>query len=64
MAIPSQNRRSLRVVTARGGKLVELARIDHPHAIVAPMILGDLNGNGVDDVVYALFDGTVCVLIR
>jgi len=57
MAVPDSWRRTLRVVTFKGGRFTELARIEHGGSPVATAVVAaDLDGDGRNEVVYGLSD--------
>lgn len=62
LAVPSADRRTLRVVTFAGGEFRELQRIGHSAAIGSAVIAADLDGDGRQELVYALADGLLVVL--
>jgi hypothetical protein len=62
LAVPGADRRTLRIVTFAGGQFHELQRIGHSAPIGSAVIAADLNGNGQQELVYALADGTLVVL--
>jgi hypothetical protein len=63
LAVPGAERRTLRVVTFAGGQFRELQRIGHSAPITSAVIAADLNEDGQQDLLYALADGTLVILI-
>ena len=63
LAIPDAWQRALRVVTFKGGRFAELARIDHDgESIVTAIVAADIDGDGREEVVYGLSDGRVVAI--
>jgi len=62
LAVPSADRRALRLVSFAGGKFSELQRIAHASAIVTAIVAADLDGNGTPELVYGLGDDTLVVV--
>ncbi len=62
LAVPGADRRTLRIVTFAGGEFRELQRAGHSAAIETAVIATDLDGDGRNELVYALADGTLVVL--
>ena len=63
IAVPDAARQAMRIVTFAGGRIAELARIGHRRRIVSAVVAADLDGNGTAEIVYALADGTLVVLV-
>jgi len=63
LAVPGADRRTLRIVTFAAGQFRELQRIGHSAAITSAVIAADLIENGQQELVYALADGTLVVLV-
>lgn len=63
LAVPGAERRTLRIVTFAGGQFRELQRVGHSAAIKSAVVAADLNGDGRQELVYVLADGTLVVLI-
>ncbi len=62
LAVPGADRRTLRIVTFAGGEFRELQRIGHSAPVKSAVIAADLDGDGKQELVYALADGTLVVL--
>jgi len=62
LAVPGPDRRTLRIVTFAGGRFHELQRFGHSAVIKSAVIATDLDGDGKQELVYVLADGTLVVL--
>jgi hypothetical protein len=62
LAVPGADRRTLRLVTFAGGEFRELQRVGHSAAIATAVIAADLDGDGRNELAYALTDDTLVVL--
>lgn len=54
LAVPGNDRRVLKVLTLASGRFRTLAVIDHGAAIATDVVVRDLDGNGRQDLIYAL----------
>ena len=63
LAVPDAARQVLRIVTFAGGKFAELARIDNRRRMVSAVVTADLDDSGTAEIVYALADGSLVVLV-
>jgi hypothetical protein len=60
LALPNAWQRTLRVVTFKGGRFAELARIGHDgESIVTAIVAADVDGDGREEVVYGLSNGRI-----
>ncbi len=60
LALPGAWQRMLRVVTFKGGRFAELARIGHDgESIVTAIVAADVDGDGRQEIVYGLSDGRI-----
>lgn len=62
--VPSQGRDTLVALSLKGGALRELARLDHDRSIWGEVLVYDIDGNAVPDLIYALGDGRIVVISR
>lgn len=64
LAVPDAGRERLRIVTFAGGRFRELQTIAHTREIAGGIHVVDLNGDGLEDLLYALEDGRVVLLLH
>ena len=62
LAVPDTARTTLRIVAFHGGRFAEWHRIPHDSAIATEIVARDLNGDGRDELIYALKDGRLTVV--
>ena len=62
LAVPDNARSTLRIVAFHGGRFSEWQRIAHKSAIATDIVAYDLNGDGRDELIYALKDGRLIVV--
>ncbi len=63
IALPSADRRSLRLISFRGGALREIGRIDAGGPVTGAVGAADIDGNGRPDLIFGL-DGRLAVELR
>ena len=65
IAVPTADRRTLRLVGFAGGQLSEIGRIEHERGEIATDIVArDLTGNGRPDLIYGLSSGYLTVVFN
>jgi hypothetical protein len=64
LALPSADRRGLRIVSFQAGRFRELASIAHKARIDTAILASDLDRNGAPELVYGLDDDTLVVVRR
>jgi hypothetical protein len=64
LALPRADRRGLEILTFRGRRFKTLATVRHESAITTAIETGDLDGDGMAELVYGLDDDTLVVLRR
>jgi len=63
MVVPDASRRALRVITIRGGELEQIALAPLPRPLASNIAAIDLDGNGRDDILFALEGGHLTALL-
>ena len=64
LAVPSDDRRSLRIIAVAEGRVRDIARVRHEARINSAIHAADLDGDGKMEIVYGLDDATLVVLSR
>ncbi|MDP6706332.1 MAG: VCBS repeat-containing protein [Alphaproteobacteria bacterium] len=64
LVLPTAARRGLEILTFLGRRFAELATVQHESAITTAIEAGDLDGDGLVELVYGLEDNTLVILGR
>jgi len=62
IAVPDENRRDLILLTAKGGQLQILQRIENPEPIQSNILIFDIDGDQQSELVYLLKDNTLIIV--
>jgi hypothetical protein len=62
--LPTQDRSVLKAVTLIDGELAELQSVSNASAITTSIVAIDLDGNGLEEIIYGLDDGSLVVIRR
>jgi hypothetical protein len=62
--LPAQDRSVLRAVPLIDGELAELQSVSNTSAIPTLIVAVDLDGNGLEEIVYGLGNGSLIVIRR